>query len=157
MTFQSPLSALHRTCLVMGHTNSVQTMHILWEEIPLFTMPFIDDVAIKGPVTCYENADSTYETIPKLRYRPLCLGTPRQRQLNFTTAQRCQRYILWEEAQTLCPNHCYPRAAVQLWRPCPPWNQNAENSGLADTDRCHQCLWLSWHLWTHINIYKRFS
>jgi hypothetical protein len=28
-------------------------------------MPFIDDVAIKGPVTRYENADSTYETIPK--------------------------------------------------------------------------------------------
>jgi hypothetical protein len=28
-------------------------------------MPFINDVTIKGPVTSYENADSTYETIPE--------------------------------------------------------------------------------------------
>jgi hypothetical protein len=39
--------------------------YILQEEIPLFTMPFIDDVAIKGPLTRYENADSTYKTIPE--------------------------------------------------------------------------------------------
>jgi hypothetical protein len=39
--------------------------YILREEIPLFTVPFIDDVAIKGPVTCYENPDGTYETIPE--------------------------------------------------------------------------------------------
>jgi hypothetical protein len=70
MTFQSPLSALHHTRLVMGHTNSVQIMqgdinYILQEEIPLFTVPFIDDVAVKGPVTHYENADGTYETIPE--------------------------------------------------------------------------------------------
>jgi hypothetical protein len=54
----------------MGHTNSVQIMqgdinYILRDEIPLFTVPFIDDVAIKGPVTCYENADGTYKTIPE--------------------------------------------------------------------------------------------
>jgi hypothetical protein len=54
----------------MGHTNSVQIMqgdinYILREEIPLFTVPFIDDVAIKGPATCYENADGTYKTIPE--------------------------------------------------------------------------------------------
>jgi hypothetical protein len=53
----------------MGHTNSVQIMqgdinYILRDEILLFTMPFIDDVAVKGPVTRYENADGTYETIP---------------------------------------------------------------------------------------------
>jgi hypothetical protein len=28
-------------------------------------MPFIDDVTVKGPVTHYENANGTYETIPK--------------------------------------------------------------------------------------------
>jgi hypothetical protein len=39
--------------------------YILQEEIPLFTVPFIDDVTVKGPVTRYENADSTYETIPE--------------------------------------------------------------------------------------------
>jgi hypothetical protein len=54
----------------MGHTNSVQIMqgdinHILQEEIPLFTVLFIDDVAVKGPVTRYENADGTYKTIPE--------------------------------------------------------------------------------------------
>jgi hypothetical protein len=68
--FQSPLGALHHTRLVMGHTNSVQIMqgdinYILRDEIPLFTVPFIDDVAVKGPATCYENADGTYETIPE--------------------------------------------------------------------------------------------
>jgi hypothetical protein len=51
----------------MGHTNLVQIMqedinYILQEDIPLFTVLFIDDVAIKGPVTHYENADSTYKT-----------------------------------------------------------------------------------------------
>jgi hypothetical protein len=54
--FQSPLGALCHTRLVMGHTNSVQIMqgdinYILRDEIPLFTVPFIDDVAVKGPVT----------------------------------------------------------------------------------------------------------
>jgi hypothetical protein len=39
--------------------------YILREEIPLFTVLFIDDVTIKGPVTHYENPDSTYETIPE--------------------------------------------------------------------------------------------
>jgi hypothetical protein len=54
----------------MGHTNSVQIMqgdinYILQEEIPSFTVPFIDDVVVKNPVTRYENANSTYETIPE--------------------------------------------------------------------------------------------
>jgi hypothetical protein len=39
--------------------------YILREKIPLFTIPFIDDVAIKSPVTRYENADGTYKTIPE--------------------------------------------------------------------------------------------
>jgi hypothetical protein len=39
--------------------------YILREEIPLFTIPFIDDVAVKGPVTCYESSNGIYETIPK--------------------------------------------------------------------------------------------
>jgi hypothetical protein len=54
----------------MGHTNSVQVMqgdinYILQEEIPLFTIPFIDDVTVKGLVTHYESPDGTYKTIPK--------------------------------------------------------------------------------------------
>jgi hypothetical protein len=69
-TFQSPLGALCHTRLVMGHTNSVQIMqrdinYILRDKIPLFIVPFIDDVAVKGPATRYENTDGTYETIPE--------------------------------------------------------------------------------------------
>jgi hypothetical protein len=39
--------------------------YILREEIPLFIVPFIDDVTVKGPVTRYVNPDGTYETISK--------------------------------------------------------------------------------------------
>jgi hypothetical protein len=39
--------------------------YILQDKIPLFTVPFIDDVAVKGPVTHYENTDGTYKTIPE--------------------------------------------------------------------------------------------
>jgi hypothetical protein len=54
----------------MGHMNSVQITqgdinYILRDEIPLFTILFIDDVAVKGPVTRYENPDGTYKTIPE--------------------------------------------------------------------------------------------
>jgi hypothetical protein len=54
----------------MGYMNSVQIMqgdisYILRDEISLFTVLFIDDVAVKGPVTPYKNANGTYETIPE--------------------------------------------------------------------------------------------
>jgi len=39
--------------------------HILQDEIPHVTIPFVDDVAIKGPTTRYELPDGTYETIPE--------------------------------------------------------------------------------------------
>src|ERR1700722_8605144 len=53
----------------MGYTNSVQIMqgdvtHILQDEIPAHTVPFIDDVPVKGPTTCYQLDDGTFETIP---------------------------------------------------------------------------------------------
>lgn len=65
-TFQSPLGALRLTCIPMGYTNSVQIMQgdvtfILQAEIPHITQPFIDDVAVKGPTTRYENSDGTFE------------------------------------------------------------------------------------------------
>jgi hypothetical protein len=52
----------------MGYTNSMQIQHgdvtfILQDEIPLFTIPFVDDVPIKGPPTRYELPDGTFETI----------------------------------------------------------------------------------------------
>jgi len=67
-TFQSPFGALRLTTLPMGWTNSVpifhdDVTHILRPEIPHITVPYIDDVPIKGPRSCYQRDDGTYETI----------------------------------------------------------------------------------------------
>ena len=69
-TFQTPFGALRLTTLPMGWTNSVPIFHddvtyILQEEIPEYTKPYIDDVAIRGPVTRYELPGGGYETIPE--------------------------------------------------------------------------------------------
>ena len=71
-TFQTPFGALRLTTLPMGWTNSVPIFHddvtfILQEEIPDVTVPYIDDVPVRGPATRYETVkeDGTieYETI----------------------------------------------------------------------------------------------
>src|SRR5271163_1618467 len=54
----------------MGWTNLVPIFHddvtfILQPEIPEVTIPFIDDVPIKGPVSRYYQEDGTCETIPE--------------------------------------------------------------------------------------------
>ena len=69
-TFQTPFGALRLVTLPMGWTNSVPIFHddvtfILQPEIPEVTIPFIDDVPIKGPASRYQNKDGTYETIPE--------------------------------------------------------------------------------------------
>jgi len=69
-TFQTPFGALRLVTLPMGWTNSVPIFHddvtyILQPEIPEVTIPFIDDVPIKGPASKYRNSDGTYETIPE--------------------------------------------------------------------------------------------
>lgn len=66
-TFQTPFGALRLVTLPMGWTNSVPIFHddvteILKPEIPEYTIPYIDDVPIKGPSTRYEIGE-TYETI----------------------------------------------------------------------------------------------
>ena len=53
-TFQTPYGALRLVTLPMGWTNSVPIFHddvtyILQPEIPTFTIPYIDDVPVKGP------------------------------------------------------------------------------------------------------------
>ena len=53
----------------MGWTNSFQIMHgdithILQDEIPDHTIPYADDVPIKGPKTRYELEGGGYETHP---------------------------------------------------------------------------------------------
>jgi hypothetical protein len=69
-TFQTPFGAMRLTTLPMGWTNSVPIFHddvtfILQPEIPEVTVPFIDDVPIKGPKSRYMFEDGTYETIPE--------------------------------------------------------------------------------------------
>ena len=68
-TFQTPFGALRLVTLPMGWTNSVPIFHddvtfILQPEIPDVTVPFIDDVPIKGPASRYQSEDGSYETIP---------------------------------------------------------------------------------------------
>jgi hypothetical protein len=69
-TFQSPFGLLRLTTLPMGWTNAVPIFHddvtyILRAENPDVTIPYIDDVPIKGPAFQYPLADGSYETIPE--------------------------------------------------------------------------------------------
>jgi hypothetical protein len=54
----------------MGWTNSIPIFHndvtfILQAEIPHVTIPYINDVPIKGPTTMYQKVNDSYETIPE--------------------------------------------------------------------------------------------
>lgn len=67
-TFQTPIGTFRLTKLPMGYTNAVQVFHgdvsfTLQDETPEVTMPFIDDIPVKGPRTRYPKEDGTYETI----------------------------------------------------------------------------------------------
>ena len=57
-TFQTPYGAMRLTTLPMGWTNAVPIFHddvtyILQPEIPDLTVPYIDDVPVKGPMENY--------------------------------------------------------------------------------------------------------
>jgi hypothetical protein len=67
--FQSPFGMLCLVTLPMGWTNSVPIFHdnitfILQPEIPNITVPYIDDVLIRGPADRYILPDGTKEHIP---------------------------------------------------------------------------------------------
>src|SRR6201996_5661749 len=67
-TFQTPFGALRLVKLPQGWTNSVPIFHddvtfILRDEIPHVTIPYIDDVPVRGPDSRYQSKDGTYETI----------------------------------------------------------------------------------------------
>jgi hypothetical protein len=69
-TFQSPFGALRLVTLPMGWTNSVPIFHddvtfILQPEIPNTTVPYIDDVPIRGPADRYILPDGSEERIPE--------------------------------------------------------------------------------------------
>jgi len=67
-TFQTPFGALRLITLPMGWTNSVFIFHddmtyILRDEIPKYTLPYIDDMPIRGPKTRYELPEGGVETL----------------------------------------------------------------------------------------------
>ena len=69
-TFQTPFGAMRLITLPMGWTNSVPIFHddvteILKPEIPEYTIPYIDDVPVRGPAGRYETTPGHYETIPE--------------------------------------------------------------------------------------------
>ena len=69
-TFQTPYGALRLTKLPMGWTNAVpifhdDVTHILQPEVPKYTIPYIDDVPIRGPASTYQGDDGAFETIPE--------------------------------------------------------------------------------------------
>ena len=69
-TFQTPFGALRLVKLPQGWTNSVPIFHddvtfILRDKIPHVTIPYIDDVPVRGPGSRYIQEDGTYETIPE--------------------------------------------------------------------------------------------
>jgi hypothetical protein len=69
-TFQTPFGAMRLVSLPMGWTNSVPIFHddvtyILQPEIPHLTIPYIDDVPVKGPKSYYRKEDGSFETIPE--------------------------------------------------------------------------------------------
>jgi hypothetical protein len=69
-TFQTPFGALRLVKLPQGWTNSVPIFHddvtyILRDEIPHVTIPYIDDVPVRGPGSRYQSKDGKFETIPE--------------------------------------------------------------------------------------------
>lgn len=68
-TFQTPFGALRLVTLPMGWTNSVPIFHdtvtfILQPKIPEWTLPYVDNISVKGPKSRYELPDGTCEIIP---------------------------------------------------------------------------------------------
>ena len=67
-TFQTPFGVLRLVTLPMGWMNSVPIFHddvtyILHQEIPRYTLPYIDNVPIRGLETRYELPDGSVETL----------------------------------------------------------------------------------------------
>ena len=68
--FQSPFGALRLTTLLMGWTNSIPIFHddvtfILQAETLHITIPYIDDVPVRGPAERYILSLGKPETIPE--------------------------------------------------------------------------------------------
>jgi len=69
--FQTLFGVRRLVTLPMGWTNSIpifhdDVTHILQDEVPEFTEPYIDDVGVKGPKTRYKLPDGSHERIPEI-------------------------------------------------------------------------------------------
>jgi len=69
-TFQTPFGALRLVTLPMGWTNLVPIFHddvtyILRDEIPRYTLPYIDNMPIRGPATRYKKSDGILKVLEK--------------------------------------------------------------------------------------------
>ena len=69
-TFQTLLGTYRLTSIPMGYTSSMQIFHgdttfLLQKEIPHVTIPFVDNILVKGPPTRFEKEDGMYETVPE--------------------------------------------------------------------------------------------
>ena len=69
-TFQTSYGVLHLTKLLMGWTNTVPIFHndithILQPEVPKYTIPYINNVPVRGPASTYQNDDGVFKTIPE--------------------------------------------------------------------------------------------
>jgi hypothetical protein len=69
-TFQSPLGTFPITTILMGWGNSVpifqaDVTYILKDEIPKYTIPFLDNASALGPRSHYKHPDGTFEAIPE--------------------------------------------------------------------------------------------
>jgi len=67
-TFQTPFEVLRLVTLPIGWTNSVLifyngVIYILRDEIPKYTLPYIDDVPIRGTKTRYELPGGRVKTL----------------------------------------------------------------------------------------------
>ena len=69
-TFQTPFGPHRLVKLPMGWTNSVPIFHddvcyIFRDEIPEITVPYVDDVSVRGPADEYKLEDGSFECIPE--------------------------------------------------------------------------------------------
>ena len=138
-TFQTPFGTLRLTTLPMGWTNSVpifheDVTHILQPEIPDRTVPYIDDIPVRGPASRYETADGDYERIPenpgvrrfvKEHFESLCPIVQRMRYAGGTFSGK-KSVIIADETTPLGHRCTYKGrepledrvAVIRNWGPC---------------------------------------
>jgi hypothetical protein len=112
-TFQTPFGTLQLVMLPMGWTNSVPIFHddltfILQAEIPHITIPYIDDVPIKGLKLTYSKSNKSFKTI--LENPNICRFVREHFKNLNQVVQRMKRSISWT-----CPN---VSDACPRWRRC---------------------------------------